>query len=376
MKLRYGIIDENVLKRSVEDVILHERQRASSRTGKEYPGKSRKHFSAEKNPAGCAGTLAVIRNVNRLAEDHIQGRVFSPVLFLPPETEEEVLRELVSQICQTAFFLGLTVQKVHAEVTDAVNRPVVCGTMYGEVFCGKQDPADSFRTDESEISDNREGAENREFPDVGDPGTEIPKPGAADQEILTAGTSGMEILMAGTAGLEGTWILLKEHEGELRARFPESFLFRLEKIREDLCILEAAKAAAAAGVPVMVSPSGGGFFAGLWELSQKSGCGLEVDLQEVPILQETIEVTDHFHIHPYWMRSAGCLLMAAPDAARVSQIFLKKGIPVTVIGRLLPGKKEKILRNGEEIRYLERPRTDSLDLFERETRTAFQMQGR
>ena len=189
---------------------------------------------------------------------------------------------------------------------------------------------------------------------------------------MTAGTSDMEILMAGTAGLEGTWILLKEHERELRARFPESFLFRVEKKREELCVLEAAKTAAAAGVPVMVSPSGGGFFAGLWDLSKKAGCGLEIDLQAVPILQETIEITDHFQIHPYRMRSAGCLLMAAPDAVRIRQIFFDKGIPVTRIGRLLPGKREKILRNGEEIRYLDRPQADSLDLFERKIRTAFQ----
>jgi len=361
MKLRYGIIDENVLKRSVEDVILHERQRMSLRAGKEGPHKSRKGCTAEKTPAGCAGTLAVIRKMNSLAAEQVRGTVFSPVLFLPPETEEETLRDLVSQICKTAFPLGLTIRGVRAEVTDAVTRPIVCGTVSGEGFCRDQIPAERDADREIPMAGTA-GTSGREIPIIRTPG----------QDIMTAGTSDMEILMAGTAGLEGTWILLKEHERELRARFPEFFLFRVEKKREELCVLEAAKTAAAAGVPVMVSPSGGGFFAGLWDLSKKAGCGLEIDLQAVPILQETIEITDHFQIHPYRMRSAGCLLMAAPDAVRIRQIFFDKGIPVTRIGRLLPGKREKILRNGEEIRYLDRPQADSLDLFERKIRTAFQ----
>jgi hydrogenase maturation factor len=112
----------------------------------------------------------------------------------------------------------------------------------------------------------------------------------------------------------------------------------------------------------MVSLSGGGFFAGLWELSKRTGCGLTIDLPLVPILQETIEITNYLEINPYLMRSAGCLLIAAHDGKKMVEALQAADIPAVCIGTL-QDSNDKIIRNGEELRSLDRPQTDALDMY-------------
>ena len=322
MDLRYGSADENVRKRSILDVILHERQKFeklqdgfSSDTG---------FFLETESCLLCpsrAGELAVISAVNRLAAGGIRAGLFSPVILLPPGTQEDVLRDLMHQICRTAFAHGIMIGEVKAEVTDAVTRPIVIGTAAGDRFCG-EDPA--------EYSASGKG----------------------------------DIILAGPVGMEGTYILVCEQFQALRERFSMSILARMKGLNEKLSVLHAAETAAqiseSAGIsPVMVSLGEGGFFAGLWELSKKTGCGMDIDLQSVPLLQETIEITDFFGINPYSMRSAGSLLIAAADGNKILQRLEEQGRIAVRIGQLTAGK-EKIIRNGEDVRYLDRPQTDTL----------------
>ena len=335
MDLRYGSADENVRKRSIQDIILHERQRfenRSERAGKIQTSKqiicdSGFGFGTE-TALICpsrAGELAVINAVNRLAAEGIRTTLFSPVVLLPPGTQEDVLRDLIGQICRRAFAEGIEIGRVQADVTDAVTRPLVIGTAAGESFFER-------------LPDH--------IPNAGD---------------LKEG----DIIAVGPVGLEGTCILVCEQFKALRERFPMSILTRMMKALEELSILKEAEISAQ-DAPVMVSPGEGGFFAGLWELSGKTGCGLEADLQTVPILQETIEITDYFGINPYAMRSAGSLLIAARDGDRLIQRFAEKGRAAVRIGKLTAGK-DKIIRNGEDVRYLDRPQTDALVQWYRES---------
>lgn len=124
----------------------------------------------------------------------------------------------------------------------------------------------------------------------------------------------------------------------------------------------SAASSVAAGAGQMVSLSGGGVFAGLWELSKRTGCGMTIDLPLVPILQETIEITNYLEINPYLMRSAGCLLIAAPDGKSMAEALQAADIPAVCIGTL-QDSNDKIIRNGEELRSLDRPQTDALDLY-------------
>ena len=169
-------------------------------------------------------------------------------------------------------------------------------------------------------------------------------------------------MAAGWIGMEGTLILTADCRERLRKRFPASLLARTDISPEELSVLKAAEIAAAEGAGHMVNLSDGGFMAGLWELSKKAERGLDIDLKKVPLLQETIEITEFAGVNPYLMKSEGCLLITARDGDRMAERLMEEGIFASKIG-FLNDTKDKIIRNGDEIRHLDRPQTDSLAMY-------------
>lgn len=403
MNLRYGKADENVLKRSVADVILHERQKiqacdeckkdtgsgpapgGSDRTGGFFSENQDRDFSvsAVTFPTKNAGGFSVIRAVNKLAAEKIRACTFFPVILLPPGTQEDVLREIMKQICSTAFSLNVEVGQVHIEVTDAVTRPVITGSAAGIPFDRLIKKEGSGQAANSEtavqIAADQEAADQEAANQI------AADPEAADQDIgeESAGEPDCknykdcknnkennkdknkenkaykDIVAIGWIGLEGTLILTLDCREELEKRFSASLLSRMDMPLKELSVMRAAETAAAEGAGPMVNLSDGGFMAGLWELSKKTSGGLDTDLKKVPLLQETIEITEYFGINPYMMASEGCLLAAAVDGDRLAACLMEKGFCAVRIGSL-NSTKDKIIRNGEEIRHLDRPQTDSL----------------
>ena len=82
-------------------------------------------------------------------------------------------------------------------------------------------------------------------------------------------------------------------------------------------------------------------------------------MEQMTICQETVEICEFFGVNPYQMLSTGALLIAAADGEGLVQKMALEGIPSAVIGRTTSGK-ERILRNGEEVRYLDKPQMDEM----------------
>ena len=380
MNLRYGKADENVLKRSVADVILHEGQKSGTGQSphiKNGSSADRKRFvpssdslsddAAEKTKMGTgvltlseknAGGLAVVRAVNSLAAEKIRARVFCPVILLPPGTQEEKLREIMSQICSAAFSLDVEVRPGHIEVTDAVTRPVITGSASGTFFSNPEQKSPGNKSSE-QVSPGQKSSEKKSS------GQASPEQFSGKVPLGKKEKTGPEIVAAGWIGMEGTLILTADCRERLRKRFPASLLARTDIPPEELSVLKAAEIAAAEGAGHMVNLSDGGFMAGLWELSKKAERGLDIDLKKVPLLQETIEITEFAGVNPYLMKSEGCLLITARDGDRMAERLMEEGIFASKIG-FLNDTKDKIIRNGDEIRHLDRPQTDSLVLSEYE----------
>ena len=193
---------------------------------------------------------------------------------------------------------------------------------------------------------------------------------------------GDEILVLGQVGggSEGVRALCAAHRPALEVRFSPSYIRRMqteepeEKIhiqendpekspdelrsftllKEDgtsLCF--QARAVLPLGVKGGVK-GGGGILPGLWILSQASHTGLGVDLRLIPVKQETIELCELLELNPYTLPSEGAWLLAVENGFELVQILKKEGLRCTRIGTAQKGKK-KLLYNGDEIRYLERP---------------------
>ena len=160
-------------------------------------------------------------------------------------------------------------------------------------------------------------------------------------------------------GLEGTAILAKEREEELRKRFPSILVHTARDFSHLLSVIEEARIATEHGVSAMHDITEGGIFGALWEMASGAGVGLEVDLKKIPIRQETVEICEYFGLNPYQLMSSGSILAASDDGYELVRKLEQAGIHAVVVGRT-NGENDRILYNGEDVRYLDKPQPDEL----------------
>ena len=103
----------------------------------------------------------------------------------------------------------------------------------------------------------------------------------------------------------------------------------------------------------------GGILAALWEMSESSNVGLEVDLKKMAIKQETVEVCEFCHLNPYQLTSAGSVLIFTDRGEELVSAFAEQGVQAAVLGKTTVDTARVIL-GGEEKRFLDRPAMDEL----------------
>ena len=262
------------------------------------------------------GSLAVITTANDLASSGAEPVGVMLTILLPEESEEALLKEIMRDAEATCEKFHMQILGGHTEVSAAVNRPVISVSGVGKV--------------------------------------------KKDAMIKTGGARpGMDIVVSKWIGIEGTVILAKERERELRGRYATTFIDRSKDLDAYISVLSEAAVAARSGVSAMHDVTEGGIFGALWEMAEASGVGLEIDLKKIPVRQETIEICEFFGLNPYELISGGSMLMAAEDGNQLVHELEKAGIPAAVIGKAMAGN-DRVLRNEEERRFLEPPKPDEL----------------
>ena len=126
-----------------------------------------------------------------------------------------------------------------------------------------------------------------------------------------------------------------------------------------MSVIPEAAVAVKHGVSAMHDVTEGGIYGALWELSEASHIGLEIDLKAIPFRQETIEICEYTGLNPYYLISGGSMLMAADNGHDLVRSLEKAGIPAAVIGKATKGPAKRIT-NGEDEAFLERPKADEL----------------
>lgn len=178
-------------------------------------------------------------------------------------------------------------------------------------------------------------------------------------EATQAARAGMDIVLTKWVGLEGMLRVTAEKEEELAKRFTPAFINQIKAYAPQIFALREIAIAKAMGVSVIRQVKEGGILASLHYLAQETGLGLSVDIKKLSIKQETIEVCEHFRLNPYQLTSAGCMLMITDKGEELADALMKEGIKASVVGHLAEGN-DKIITNGEEIRYVDRPAPDEL----------------
>ncbi len=174
----------------------------------------------------------------------------------------------------------------------------------------------------------------------------------------TAGAD-QDIVMSKWIGLEGTARLAKQYYERLRERFPQRMIDEAAAFDKYLSVMPEAATAMKSGVCGMYAVSRGGIFAGLWEMAQEAGVGLEADLRKIPVRQETIEICEVLGQNPYELLSGGCLIMTAKNGNALVAALEREKIPVVVIGRTTGGN-DRVLYNKGHKRYLDKPRAERI----------------
>jgi hydrogenase maturation factor len=249
-------------------------------------------------------------NANDLAVCGARPLWFLATLLLPEGGVTEARVEtLFAELGEACAELGVALIGGHTEVTAGLARPIVVGTMLGEV-----DKARLVTTGGA-----REG----------------------DALLLTKGVP-----------LEGAAILARERGPEAERRgVPAAVVKRAAGFlrRPGISVLPEARLAAAAGrVHAMHDPTEGGLAAACWELSQAAGVGLRVDRERVPVLPEGRALCEAFGLDPLGTIASGALLLAvAPgDAERVVEACRGAGIECAAIGRVTPASEGVTLAAG------------------------------
>lgn len=262
------------------------------------------------------GKLAIQITANDLASAGAEPIGVMLTILLPDGTREIALKRIMEQMECACREAKMQILGGHTEVTAVVNQPVV---------------------NVAGVAKAKKGS-----------------------LISTAGArAGMDIVVSKWVGIEGTMIFAKEKEAELKEHFPADFVDTAIGFDRYLSVVPEAAVATQSSVAAMHDVTEGGLFGALWEMSEASGVGLEIDLKKIPIRQETVEICEYFDVNPYGLISSGMMLMASADGNALVLALQEAGIPATVIGKATEGDDRVIIRD-EERRFLEPPKTDEL----------------
>lgn len=253
------------------------------------------------------------KGLNALAAAGAEGITASVEILLPPEAEEEQLKEIMREAENACGERKLQLAQAEAKVTPAVREAYVTVTV-----CG-------VRT----------------------------------RDVDALAKPGQDILISKWIALEGTAALAKKHLDELSEHYPAWLAEEAAGFDRYLSTVPEAAIAIKSGVGAMHNLSEGGIFAALWELAEGAGVGLTIDLKKIPIRQETVEVCNQLNVNPYELLSGGSLMMTAQDGEALAETLAAAGIPAAVIGKVTDSN-DRLILNEDEVRYLDRPQVDGI----------------
>ena len=324
--MKIGKLPETVLERSVIRQIGHRRKEVLSGPGIGIDCSALRTdpeeilvFSTDPitGTGSHFGAFAIHVTANDLAAAGADPVAVMLTALLPESIGEPEIRAIVQDAEAVCEELNMEIIGGHTEVTDAVGQPLLSVTGIGKI------PA----------------------------GMELLSPASIEP--------GDALIVTKWIGLEATAILAEDHAPELLTRLPEELIRTASGFLQYLSVVPEAHVARTNGARAMHDVTEGGIFGALWEMAEAGGCGLQVDVKAIPIRQETVEICEFFDVDPYQIMSSGSMLIAAKDGLKVMHALQDAGIPAALIGSMTEGN-DRILRNGEEIRYLDRPKPDEL----------------
>jgi hydrogenase maturation factor len=249
-------------------------------------------------------------NANDIAVRGARPRWFLATILLPEaRTTEGDVSELFERLHEACEDMDIALVGGHTEVTHGLTRPIVAGTMLGEV--------------------------------------------AKDKLVTTGGARvGDAVVMTKGVPLEGAAILAREKEAELRARgVPASVIRKARHLLRTpgLSVLpEAEIACELASVHCMHDPTEGGIATALHEIADAANVGLRIDRDRIMLLSEGKVLCEALGLDPLGTIASGALLMtlAPAEAGVVIHALAREAIDCHFIGQVVPREQGVLLVDG------------------------------
>ena len=221
------------------------------------------------------GWYAVQVNANDVACTGGTPKWFLATLLVPERFTEDEAEAVFDQILEACRSIDVSLVGGHSEVTYGIDRPIIMGTMLGEV--------------------------------------------EQDKLILTGGAQeGDSIVVTKGIAIEGTALLAREKASQLlQAGMSQEEIDKAASLLSvpGISVLHDARVACASSqVHSMHDVTEGGLVTGLREVAKASGLGLAIEESSVPILSECQEVCEALGLDPLGLLASGALLITLPTA--------------------------------------------------------------
>lgn len=269
------------------------------------------------------GWYVVQINANDIATTGATPRWLIATILLPEHKTTATLAERIHQQIYTAC-QGINVSLIggHTEITHGLNRPIVVGTLIGEV---------------------------------------------AREHLITprGARPGDRILLTKTVPIEATAILARECSEQISQNLTPDELTQASNYLYEpgISVLRDAQLARQAGlVTAMHDPTEGGVIAALWELAQASNCQLMIDIEKVPISDLSAQICQIFEMDPLTAIASGALILTTPqrDAQSICRTLNASGISCCEIGDVKSGNAAVWSRSALGKKTLPCPSRDAI----------------
>lgn len=319
--MKIGKVSESVLKRSILKQIKTKRNEVLNGAGVgedcailAFAETENCAVSTESLIIGNGRTVrhALIKAVNNLAAGGAEPVAVMITAMFPGSIEESDIKILMAETESVCKELNIQLAGGHTSVSEAVIKPVLTVTGIGKKV-----------------------------------------------QMIVGRDFGFDIVATKWMALEATAVLAKEKEKDLLTKYPTHLVEEAKGFEKYLSVVKEAATAVKSGAFAMHDASEGGIFGALWELAEKMGVGLEIDLKKIPVKQETIEVCEFFDLNPYELLSGGSLLIATTDGVDLVNKLAKENISAVVIGKTTDSNDRVVIKD-EERRFLEPRKTDEI----------------
>lgn len=251
-----------------------------------------------------SGPLAVYVSCNDIAACGAKPVGILITLLLPIGSEEELLKELMKGVHETASKIGIEVLGGHSEITSSVVKPVISATAIG--FADK------------------------------------------DKFVTSSGAKpGDDIIVTKFLGLEGSAILASDFEEFLKGKISDKTIKTAQGFIDKISVIDEGIIAAEIGVSAMHDITEGGLLGASFEVAEASGVGVDIYQDALPILPETREICQAFDINPLGLISSGSMLICTPKGDEVVKALKSHDIPAAIIGKVTSGGKYLVTPSGK-----------------------------